>query len=190
MGERQRLRCAVAALAGGLAWGDLRKKRRARSSLFARLQGLEWFVAYGGAAALIGMAREAVSDDGADEDDTVERISQFIKDQGGEVTKVDPWGMRKLAYPINRHMEAFYAVTEFKLEPTAVSALEEEVGRAEEILRHIVARQIEVREEAPEERGEGGAGLLPIVGIGRQIIGLLGSALFTNRGHAFKKGVS
>ncbi len=42
------------------------------------------------------------------------------------------------------------------------------------------------------ERGEGtrGEGLLPIVGIGRQIIGLLGSALFTNQGHAFKKGVS
>ena len=88
---------------------------------------------------------------------TVERISQFIKDQGGEVTKVDAWGMRKLAYPINRHMEAFYAVTEFKLEPTAVSALEEEVGRAEEILRHIVARQIEVREEAQEESGDVGA---------------------------------
>lgn len=87
---------------------------------------------------------------------TVERVSQFIKDQGGEITKVDPWGIRKLAYPIKRHMEAFYAVTDFKLEPTAVSALEDEVGRAEDILRHIVARQDEVREEAQEENGDVG----------------------------------
>lgn len=77
MGEKQQLRFALAALAAGLAWGYLRNKRSGRSSLFALLQGLEWFVAYGGAAALIGMAREAVSDDGADEDDTVERISHF-----------------------------------------------------------------------------------------------------------------
>lgn len=88
---------------------------------------------------------------------TVERITQFIKDQGGEITKLDPWGIRKLAYPINRHMEAFYAVTDFKLDPTAVSAIEEEVGRAEEILRHIVTKKDEVPEAAQEETGDVGA---------------------------------
>ena len=100
-----------------------------------------------------------VSPEGGDDGFTVavERVSQFIKDQGGEVTNVDPWGIRKLAYPINRHMEAFYAVTEFKLEPSAVSALEDELGRAEDVLRHIVARQDEVREAAQEENGDVGA---------------------------------
>jgi small subunit ribosomal protein S6 len=81
---------------------------------------------------------------------TVERVGEFIKNEGGEVTKVDPWGMRKLAYPINRHMEGFYAVTEFKIEPTSVRAIEDNIGRAEEILRHLVVRQDEIR-EIPEK---------------------------------------
>ena len=82
---------------------------------------------------------------------TVERFSQVIKDQGGEITKVDPWGMRKLAYPIDRHMEGFYSVTSFKIEPREVRAIEDSVGRAEDVLRHIVVRQDEVpvADEAP-----------------------------------------
>ncbi|MCH8814845.1 MAG: 30S ribosomal protein S6 [Chloroflexi bacterium] len=88
-----------------------------------------------------------VKPDGGDEGftATVERFSQFIKDQGGEITKVDPWGMRKLAYPIDRHMEGFYSVTSFKIEPSEVRALEENLGLAEDLLRHIVVRQ----DEAP-----------------------------------------
>ena len=54
-------------------------------------------------------------------------------------------------------MEAFDAVTDFKLEPTAVSAIEEEVGRAEDILRHIVTKKDEVPEAAQEETGDVGA---------------------------------
>jgi small subunit ribosomal protein S6 len=84
-----------------------------------------------------------VKPDGGDEAFTaaVERFSQAIKDQGGEVTSVDPWGMRKLAYPIERHMEGFYSVTAFKIEPSEVRALEDSLGRAEDLLRHMVVRQ-------------------------------------------------
>ena len=84
-----------------------------------------------------------VKPDGGDEafTATVERFSQAIKDQGGEVTSVDPWGMRKLAYPIERHMEGFYSVTAFKIEPSEVRALEDSLGRAEDLLRHMVVRQ-------------------------------------------------
>ena len=84
-----------------------------------------------------------VKPDGGDEGftATVERFSQAIKDQGGEVTSVDPWGMRKLAYPIERHMEGFYSVTAFKIEPGEVRTLEDNLGRAEDLLRHMVVRQ-------------------------------------------------
>jgi small subunit ribosomal protein S6 len=81
---------------------------------------------------------------------TVERFSQAIKDQGGEVTNVDPWGLRKLAYPIDRHMEGFYSVTAFKIEPGEVRALEDNLGRAEDVLRHMVVRQ----DHAPVVREE------------------------------------
>ncbi|MFQ5473127.1 MAG: 30S ribosomal protein S6 [Dehalococcoidia bacterium] len=94
-----------------------------------------------------------VKPDGGDEGftATVERFSQFIKDQGGEVTKVNPWGLRKLAYPIDRHMEGFYSVTNFKIEPREVRTIEDSLGRAEDVLRHMVVRQDEARvtAEAP-----------------------------------------
>jgi small subunit ribosomal protein S6 len=96
---------------------------------------------------------------------TVERFSQFIKDQGGEVTNVDPWGLRKLAYPIDRHMEGFYSVTAFKIEPGEVRGLEDSLGRAEDVLRHMVARQDEapVVAEASPEGDESPEAEVPVV---------------------------
>ena len=71
---------------------------------------------------------------------TVERVGQFIQERGGEVKNVDPWGRRKLAYPINRFTEGFYAVTQFTLEPQAVRALEGNLDLAEDVLRHLVIK--------------------------------------------------
>jgi small subunit ribosomal protein S6 len=76
---------------------------------------------------------------------TVDRVSNFIKDRGGEVKDTDQWGRRRLAYPIRRSTEGFYAVTHFSLEPTELRALEGNLGLAEDVLRHLVVRQ----EEAP-----------------------------------------
>ncbi len=57
MNGQQQFRFAAAALLAGLAWGYVRARDRHRRALHAVLQGLEWFVAYGGAAALIEGAR-------------------------------------------------------------------------------------------------------------------------------------
>ena len=42
---------------------------------------------------------------------------RFIQERGGEIKEVDQWGRRRLAYPIGRYSEGFYAVTHFSLEP-------------------------------------------------------------------------
>ena len=76
---------------------------------------------------------------------TVERVTKFIQDRGGEIQNVDQWGRRRLAYPIRRFTEAFYAVTHFSLEPNEVRSLEGNLDLAEDILRHLVVRQ----DEAP-----------------------------------------
>jgi len=83
---------------------------------------------------------------------TVERVSKFINDRGGAVKEVDQWGRRRLAYPIKRFTEGFYAVTHFSLEPTQVRALEGNLDLAEDVLRHLVVRQDEVR--VPEAQKE------------------------------------
>jgi hypothetical protein len=54
---KQQFRFAAAAFVAGLVWGYLRYRDRQRPAMHAFLQGLEWFVAYGGAAALIEGAR-------------------------------------------------------------------------------------------------------------------------------------
>ncbi len=76
MGGKQELRFAIAALIAGLAWGYLRHRRDGRAPVFALLQGIEWFVAYGGAAALIEGARRLLEETPED-DPGAERISHF-----------------------------------------------------------------------------------------------------------------
>ncbi len=60
MGERSQLKFALAAFAAGLAWGYLRHRESTRKSAFALVQALEWFIAYGGAAAVITLVRESM----------------------------------------------------------------------------------------------------------------------------------
>jgi len=74
---------------------------------------------------------------------TVERVQQFIRERGGEVMEVDPWGRRKLAYPIGRHLEGYYVVTRFRLEPREVMALEGSLRVVEDVIRHLVIKREE-----------------------------------------------
>jgi small subunit ribosomal protein S6 len=99
-----------------------------------------------------------VSPDGGDEGFTaaVERVNQFIQEHGGEVTNTDQWGRRKLAYPIGRYLEGFYAITHFRFEPREVRALEANLTFAEDVLRHLVVRMEEVAVGAQKETGDGG----------------------------------
>ncbi len=76
MGGKHDLRFAMAAFIAGLTWGYLRHRCNGRAPLLALLQGLEWFVAYGGAATLIENARRLLEDDTVEEPHP-ERISHF-----------------------------------------------------------------------------------------------------------------
>jgi len=70
----------------------------------------------------------------------IERINGVIQSNGGEVKNVDQWGRRRLAYPIRRNLEGFYAVTQFSAEPTAIRPLEGNLDLAEDVLRHLVIK--------------------------------------------------
>ncbi len=70
----------------------------------------------------------------------VDRVGQFIANAGGEVTKVDKWGRRRLAYPINSFREGYYSVTQFKMNPRGTFELERSVKLSEDIIRHLVVR--------------------------------------------------
>ncbi len=84
MSDRSQLKFALAALAAGLAWGYVRHRRTGRAVLMAALQGLEWFVAYGGAAALLTLVREVVEhEDGPPEGERITHFRQVVTERTG-----------------------------------------------------------------------------------------------------------
>jgi small subunit ribosomal protein S6 len=83
-----------------------------------------------------------ISPDVAEEDvpATIEKINQLVIGRGGEVTQIDHWGRKKLAYPIKKHLEGNYVVSQVKLEPGQVVSLAAGLRLSEEVLRHLLVR--------------------------------------------------
>ena len=50
------------------------------------------------------------------------------------------WGRRRLAYPIKRHLEGNYVVSQIKLDPTQVPDLETNLRISEEVIRHLIVK--------------------------------------------------
>jgi small subunit ribosomal protein S6 len=71
----------------------------------------------------------------------VEKITQTISDLKGTVQKVDPWGKRRLAYPIKTYREGFYVLVQMDMPPSALRPLERAVKLMEDIIRHLIVRR-------------------------------------------------
>lgn len=72
--------------------------------------------------------------------ESLERLNQGVTSRGGEVVDVNHWGRRRLAYPINRHLEGNYVVSQIKLDPTEVPGLEGSLRISEEVIRHMIVK--------------------------------------------------
>ena len=68
----------------------------------------------------------------------VERIKQYVVIGGGEVTSVDVWGRRAMAYSIGRQREGTYVFFQAQLDPGAVQGLERNLKLDEQVLRHLL----------------------------------------------------
>lgn len=68
----------------------------------------------------------------------VEKVTRAIVNAGGSLSKVSPWGKRRLAYDIGTHREASYFLIHFDIEPSQVREIERGMLISEEILRHLV----------------------------------------------------
>ena len=71
---------------------------------------------------------------------SLERLQQSITGRGGEVVDMNQWGRRRLAYPIKRHLEGNYIVSQIRLDPTEIEPLEGSLRISEEVLRHMIVR--------------------------------------------------
>lgn len=70
----------------------------------------------------------------------VDKVRGWIDAGGGQVIKVDQWGRRRLAYPIDKQREGVYIFMQVQLEPANVKAIERNLELSENILRYLIVR--------------------------------------------------
>jgi len=69
--------------------------------------------------------------------ETVSKIQGFLKEKGAEIVFEDHWGLRKLAYPIQKKSTGFYHLIEFKAEPSLIAEFELTLKREERVIRFL-----------------------------------------------------
>ena len=84
--------------------------------------------------------------------DTVEKFKGILAENGAEITSEEHWGMKKLAYPIEKKSSGFYVLIEFKAEPVAVTKLETNFRRDERIIRFLTVKLDKYAQEWAEKR--------------------------------------
>ena len=72
----------------------------------------------------------------------IEMVKQIIA-ADGEVVKVDVWGNRKLAYPINKKNDGYYVVATFTASPELPKELDRRLKISDSIIRHIIINKDE-----------------------------------------------
>ena len=72
--------------------------------------------------------------------EAVEKFKKILTDGGAEILNEELWGLKKLAYPIDKKSTGFYVMVEFKAEPTLISKLEVNYRRDERVLRYLTVK--------------------------------------------------
>jgi small subunit ribosomal protein S6 len=73
-------------------------------------------------------------------DQLIERLTTLIAGQGGNVDKVDKWGVRKLAYRVQKRTEGFYVLLQFTAKPETVKELERQLRVQDQVMKFITVR--------------------------------------------------
>src|SRR6187551_2057065 len=69
--------------------------------------------------------------------DTVDKFVKVLKKAGADVINIEQWGLKKMAYPINKKSTGFYNLLEFTAGSTVVDTLETEYRRDESVMRFL-----------------------------------------------------
>ena len=72
--------------------------------------------------------------------EAVEKFKGILAAEGAEIINEENWGLKKLAYPIEKKSTGFYQLIEFKAEPTVIQKLEINYRRDERVLRYMTTK--------------------------------------------------
>lgn len=72
--------------------------------------------------------------------DIIDRVSAFIRENGGDIVEVDDRGSQRLAYPIEKKRNGHYVVVYFRAASSFIARFERAIKLNDDILRHLILR--------------------------------------------------
>ena len=89
------------------------------------------------------------------DDQMKEAVSKFkgvLTNAGAEIINEENWGLKKLAYPIQKKSTGFFELIEFKAAPETIKTLEIAYRRDEKVLRYLTVKMEKYAAEYAEKR--------------------------------------
>ena len=84
--------------------------------------------------------------------ETVAKFRKLLTDNGAEIVNEEAWGLKKMAYAIQKKSTGFYCLLEFKAEPTVINTLETGYRRDEKVIRYMTVKLDKYAAEYAEKR--------------------------------------
>lgn len=84
--------------------------------------------------------------------EAVEKFKGILTAEGATIVSEENWGLKKLAYPIQKKSTGFYAFVEFDADPTVIAKLELQFRRDEKVIRFLTFRQDKYAHQYAEKR--------------------------------------
>ena len=84
--------------------------------------------------------------------ETAAKFKKVLTDKGAEIVNEETWGLKKMAYPIQKKSTGFYCLVEFKAEPSVIKTLETAFRRDEKVIRFQTVKLDKYAAEYAEKR--------------------------------------
>lgn len=84
--------------------------------------------------------------------EAVDKFADLITSEEGKIVNREEWGMRKLAYPIEKKSTGYYVLIEFESAPSFIETLEVNFRRDDRVIRFLTFRQDKYALEYAEKR--------------------------------------
>ena len=84
--------------------------------------------------------------------ETVAKFKKILNDKGAEIISEEAWGLKKMAYAIQKKSTGFYCLVEFKAEPEVIKTLETAFRRDEKVIRFQTVKLDKYAVEYAEKR--------------------------------------
>ena len=84
--------------------------------------------------------------------EAVAKFKKVLTDKGAEILNEETWGLKKMAYAIQKKSTGFYCLLEFKAEPQVIDVLETAFSRDEKVIRYMTVKLDKYAAQYAEKR--------------------------------------